>query len=300
MFCPSCGAQNPDGARFCAHCGATFASAAPTQAAPTQPASASAVAQGRTRGPVSGLGVAGAVISVLVIVALLALPWLSLADIPRTFVGELQPYAQQIQSSLASASSYADPLAVQPMQSAATALGELKADYGTYEAGAFASQVATILRAAGSMGIPAQLASALQPIVSMLDGLSPVCAAVGIIALVVSALCLVANIVALIRGGNKTLRRLPLAGFAVIALVCLVWAVAVGIANSQISASLVSAIRPALMNGLTENPFTGSLTALAGHAVSFPFLSLSLGTIVALVLSVAGLVVSALNLRKRA
>lgn len=302
MFCPSCGTQNPDGARFCAHCGTTFAPAAPTRPAPDQAAPAQETpAQFGARGTVSRLGVAGVVISALVVVALLALPWLSLADIPRTFVGELQPYAQQIQSYVSSASSYTDSLTLQPMQDAASALDGLKADYPTYEAGAFASQVAAILRAAGTTGIPTEVASSLQPIVSVLDGLSPVCAVVGVVALAAGALCLVANVVALLRGRNGTLRRLPLVGFAVVTLVCLAWAVAIGVANSQISSSLASAVTPSLLGAAAKgNPFTGSMTALANYAVSFPFFSLSLGTLVALVLSVAGVVVSALNLRRRA
>lgn len=34
MFCPKCGAQNPDGARFCGSCGAPFAARAPQPAQP--------------------------------------------------------------------------------------------------------------------------------------------------------------------------------------------------------------------------------------------------------------------------
>lgn len=299
MFCPSCGAQNPDGARFCGHCGATFSStAAQPQPAPAQAGPASAQA----RGPVSGLVVAGVVVSALVVVALLALPWLSLADIPRTFVGELSPYAQQLQANAVSALSYAtDPLTIQPVQDAASALGSLKTDYSAYEAGAFASQVAAVLRSAGAMGVPVGVASSLQPIITMLDGLAPACTAVGVVALVVGVLCLAANVIGLVGHGNRTARRLPLVGFALTVAVCLVWLVVIGVANSQISSALINAIKPALMSATASgNPFTSSLTALANHAVSFPFLALPLGTMVALVLSVAGLVVSALRLRRRA
>lgn len=296
MFCPSCGTQNPDGARFCAHCGMTFATGAQAQVPPAQAAPATVPA----RRPVSPLGVAGVILSALVIAALLILPWLSLGEIPRTFVSELQPYTQMLQDNVSSSASYTDPQTFQSLQSATTALSQLKADYPSYEAGAFASQVATILRASGVTGIPSNVATSIMPIASLLEGLSPVCAAVGIIALVIGVLSLAANVTGLIKRDSAALRRLPLVGFAVTALICLIWIVAIGVANGQISSALASALSPAVSGAIKGNPFAESLTALVNRAVSFSFLALPLGTVAALILSVAGTVVSALNLRKRA
>ena len=42
MFCPSCGEKNPDGAKFCAKCGASLAPAAGSTAAPAQQAAPAA------------------------------------------------------------------------------------------------------------------------------------------------------------------------------------------------------------------------------------------------------------------
>ena len=35
MFCPKCGAQNPDGAKFCGSCGAAISANAPAHATAT-------------------------------------------------------------------------------------------------------------------------------------------------------------------------------------------------------------------------------------------------------------------------
>lgn len=49
MFCPSCGEKNPDGAKFCAKCGASLAPAAGSTAAPAQQAAPAAAPALRRR-----------------------------------------------------------------------------------------------------------------------------------------------------------------------------------------------------------------------------------------------------------
>ena len=51
MFCPNCGTQNADGAKFCAKCGGALQSAAPVNQQPVSEQPIPAQKRGRTYGP---------------------------------------------------------------------------------------------------------------------------------------------------------------------------------------------------------------------------------------------------------
>ena len=51
MFCPNCGTQNSDGAKFCAKCGGALRSAAPVNQQPVSEQPVPAQKRGRTYGP---------------------------------------------------------------------------------------------------------------------------------------------------------------------------------------------------------------------------------------------------------
>ena len=112
MFCPSCGARNPDGSRFCKTCGTdlssrgagTTASQAATQApAPGAPAFArpAAAARGRSTGRRRVIaGIAAAVAVALVVAVGLRTSWFGLAQ-PHPTPGTYTFTSSLVDSSLA-------------------------------------------------------------------------------------------------------------------------------------------------------------------------------------------------------
>ena len=81
MFCPKCGATNPDGAKFCAGCGATLGAA---------PASTGAAAPAAPVRPKSGRGrVVGVIVGAVAIVAVAAAVVYNVFFAERAFQGDL-------------------------------------------------------------------------------------------------------------------------------------------------------------------------------------------------------------------
>lgn len=80
MFCPNCGAQNPDNTAFCANCGTSFTqSAAPVYGQPAAPVYGQpAYPVAPTTVPGKGLGIASMVLGIVALV-LFCTSWFAVA-----------------------------------------------------------------------------------------------------------------------------------------------------------------------------------------------------------------------------
>lgn len=335
MFCRSCGAQNAEGATFCSTCGASLSTSPDTPSwntAPTpaplpeqnpsshpweaipnpnpafRPAPEPAHKTKPARNPLSPASIVSIVLSVAILVALVILPWLSLAPVPRAFVADLGQATERLEEMIedfddsgSGIETMAQKVAIEQIGgNFIEALSEIKADYAAYEAGALTANISELLDFVGQSGL---ISSSVQGDVdtarSALDTLTPICSGAGIAALATGALCLASNIAYLASGRRRLLKRLTVASFALVAVVSLAWIVVTIVANGIISSELVSlASSDGGFLSSVEPTVKNMAEAFQNYAVSFPFFALPLGTLVALALSVGGIVSSALPARK--
>ena len=331
MFCRSCGAQNAEGATFCSTCGASLSTSPDTPSWNTAPTPVPLPEQNPSsypweavpdptltpaperktkpaRNPLSPASIVSIVLSVAILVALVILPWLSLASVPRAFVADLGQATERLEEMIedfddsdSGIETMAQKVAIEQIGgNFIEAISEIKADYATYEAGALTANISELLDFVGQTGL---VSSSVQGDVdtarSALDTLTPICSGAGIAALATGALCLASNIAYLASGRRRLLKRLTVASFALVAVVSLAWIVVTIVANGIISSELVSLVSSdgGFLSSV-EPTVKNMAEAFQNYAVSFPFFALPLGTLVALALSVAGIVSSALPARK--
>ena len=313
MYCRSCGAQNGEGAMFCASCGAPLSNAQSYGPGPIpDPHPDPKIGQTwarpntnirHTTKPVSVGAVVGTVLSALIVVSLIFLPWMSLGAVPRAFVDDLKPLSEdmdQAMDSLSRSERERPILGNMSVEDLAGLASSLKADYTTFEAGALTSQVSELLTEIDELPDFQALDVSLEPIAEALDTATPISAGTGIAALVAGALCLAANISYLASGRRPALRVVTIVTFALVAVIGIAWIVGCMVANGQISSAVLSLVNTGelLESGPLSVPLTKTIEAFLTHAISFPFFSMSLGAVAAIALALVGVVVSALPTRK--